>query len=97
MKPDRPLEHASAPHLDLDVVKAIAEPNMLSGAAGPEDDDGMTTGANVESVAAARGNRLCLDRQNGRIDIGTPEDGITRRRAAGRRGESAAPRAAMHR
>src|SRR5258708_1551205 len=97
MKPDRPIEYASAPHLDLDVVKTVAEPNMLRRAAGPEDDGGMTTRANVEGVAAASRNRLCFDRQNGRIDIGAPEDGITRRGAAGWPGESAAPRAATHR
>jgi hypothetical protein len=97
MQPDRPIEHAAAPHLDLDVVQTVAEPNVLSRTACPQDDGGMATAANVEDVAAARGNGLCLDRQNGRIGIGTPENDITRPGEAGWPGESATPRAARRR
>ena len=86
------IEHGAVPHVDLDAIAALAEQDLFDPVA-VEDGDRLGEAADVECVRVAGRRRVRDDRQDEGIDVGTPEDRVTCRRAACGCNESEAPKA----
>ena len=89
---DRPLEQAAVSHVDLDAVTPIAQQDVLDAIASLQYVDGKREASDIDGIGIARRCAARVDRQDERVDVRAPEDGITGRRAAGRSGESATPK-----
>jgi hypothetical protein len=60
-QPNRALEQATMPDLELDTVNAVAEQNMLGPVTGPQDRHNAVEAPQVEAVSVAAANRTGVD------------------------------------